>query len=290
MEEIMIKKILLALDGSENAERALWWATQYAGREKALVVLFRAVDTTILEPEFLPSQLTDARNYLQRMETEINQAGLPAKIVVRQGKPALAIVKAALDERCDLILMTTRGGSRVKRWTIGGVTEQVLRMSPIPVLPVQSRTRPAKNDHIRRVLVPVDGSRLAEMASDWATGFARMLKAQLVFLHVYPSGQGERSKHAEETFDALRQRMTRYCRQLQNSGIKARFAVRSGDAADRILRFAKKNDLILTTTHGEGGFKRWIFGSVAEKLIHEARIPVLVYKTFSQVKDKVLTA
>jgi nucleotide-binding universal stress UspA family protein len=50
------------------------------------------------------------------------------------------------------------------------------------------------------------------------------------------------------------------------------------------------NDLILTTTHGNGGFKRWIFGSVAEKLVHEARVPVLVYKMFSQVKDKALTA
>ncbi len=286
----MIKKILVALDGSENAERALWWATQYAGREKALVVLFRAVDTTILDPEFISSQVTDARNYLQRMETEINLAGLPAKIVVRQGKPALAIVRTAMDERCDLILMTTRGGSKIKRWTIGGVTEQVLRMSPIPVLPVQSRTRPAKNDHVRRVIVPVDGSKLSEMANPWAAGLARMLKAQLVFLHVYPGGPRELSRHTEATFDALRQRAVRLCQQFRQSGIKARFAVRSGDAADRILRFARKNDLILTTTHGEGGFKRWIFGSVAEKLIHEARVPVLVYKTVSQVKDKVLTA
>jgi nucleotide-binding universal stress UspA family protein len=84
--------------------------------------------------------------------------------------------------------------------------------------------------------------------------------------------------------------MVRLCQQLRKSGIKARFAVRTGDAAERILRFAGKNDLVVTTTHGEGGFKRWIFGSVAEKLIHEARFPVLVYKTFSQVKEKVLTA
>jgi len=286
----MLKKILVALDGSENSERALWWATKYAGREKALVVLFRAVDTTILEREFIPSQLTDARNYLQRMETEINQAGLPSKIVVRQGTPALTIVKTAMDERCDLILMTTRGGSKIKRWTIGGVTEQVLRMSPIPVLPVQTRTRPAKNDHIRRVIVPVDGSKLAEVANPWAAGLARMFKAQLIYLHVYPDGPESLSNHAEETFDGLRARTVRLCQQLRKAGIKARFAVRSGDAADCILRFTKKNDLIVTTTHGEGGFKRWIFGSVAEKLIHEARIPVLVYKTFSQVKDKVLTA
>src|SRR6185503_2314362 len=99
MEAIMLKKILLALDGSENAERALWWVTQYAGREKAQVVLFRAVDTTILEPEFIPSQLKDALNYLLRMETELNQAGIPAKVIARQGKPAETIVRVAIEEK-----------------------------------------------------------------------------------------------------------------------------------------------------------------------------------------------
>src|SRR6185503_13230592 len=153
MEGSMLKKILLALDGSENAERALWWVTQYAGREKAQVVLLRAVDTTILEPEFIPSKVQDAINYLLRMETEINQSGLPAKVVVRQGKPAETIVQVAMEEKCDLILMTTRGGSKVKRWAIGGVTEQVMRMSPIPVLPIQSRTHAARNNHVRRVIV-----------------------------------------------------------------------------------------------------------------------------------------
>lgn len=286
----MLKKILVALDGSEVAERALWWATQYAGREKAMVVLFRAVDTRILEPEFIPSSVTDARSYLLRMETEINQAGLPSKVVVRQGAPAMAIVKAAMEENCDLILMTTRGGSKVKRWAIGGVTEQVLRMSPIPVLPLRTRTRPAKNDHVRRVIVPVDGSKLAEAANSWAAGLARMLKAELVFLHVFPAGARGMGLHAEQAYDALRERLVRHCVLLRRAGIKARLAVRSGDAADRILGFLRKNDLLLTTTHGQGGFKRWIFGSVAEKLIHEARVPVLVYKTFTQLKDKVLTA
>lgn len=286
----MLKKILLALDGSENAERALWWVIQYAGREKAQVVLFRAVDTTILEPEFIPSEVKDALNYLLRMETEINQAGIPSKVIVRQGKPAETIVKAAMEERCDLILMTTRGGSKVKRWAMGGVTEKVLRLSPIPVLPVQSRTRPAKNDRVRRVIVPVDGSKLAEMVVPWATSLARLLKARLVFLHVYPHGPGGMGNRSEEVFDALRKRMVRLCELLKKQGVKARFAVRTGDAAECILWFAGMNDMIVTTTHGEGGFKRWIFGSVAEKLIHTARVPVLVFKTFSQVKDKVLTA
>ena len=285
----MIKKILLAMDGSENSERALWWVIQYAGREKAQVVLFRAVDTEVMDPGFAPSQVKDALNYLLRMETEINQAGVPSKVVVRQGKAAEMIVKVAMEERCDLILMSTRGGSKVKRWTIGGVTEQVLRMSPVPVLPIQSHTHAARNNHIRRVIVPVDGSKLAEFTLPWAADLARMLRAQLVFLHVYPPGP-DMTNRAEENFDALRERMVRHCQLLRKKGVKARFAVRTGDAADRVLRFAGRNDMILTTTHGSGGFKRWIFGSVAEKLIHEARIPVLVYKTFSQVKNKALTA
>lgn len=286
----MLKKILLAMDGSENAERALWWVTRYAGREKAQVVLFRAVDTTYLEPEFIPSEVQDALNYLMRMETEINQAGVPAKVIVRQGKPAETIVKVAMEERCDLILMTTRGGSKVKRWAIGGVTEQVLRLSPIPVLPVQSRTRPAKNDHVRRIIVPVDGSELSEAALPWAKALAKLLKARLVLLHVYPAGARGMGSRPETTHEALRLRMVRLCALLKKEGLKAQFIVRSGDAADRILGFADMNDMILTTTHGAGGFKRWIFGSVAEKLIHEARVPVLVYKAFTQVKDKVLTA
>lgn len=286
----MLKKILLALDGSENAERALWWVTKYAAREKAQVVLFRAVDTATLEPEFISSEVIDARNYLQRMETEINQAGIPSKVLVQKGKPEEAIVKAAMAERCDLILMTTRGGSKVKRWAIGGVTEKVMRLSPIPVLPVQSRTHPAKNDHVRRILVPVDGSKLAELVIPWATDFAHLLKARLVFVHVYPPGRGGLSAHAEDKFDALRERMIRTCQLLKQKGVKAFFKVRTGDPADRILGMADQNDMIVTTTHGSGGFKRWIFGSVAEKLIHEARIPVLVYKTFSQVGAKVLQA
>lgn len=286
----MLKKILVALDGSPNGERALWWVIRYAAREKAQVVLFQAIDTTILEPEFIPSQVQDALSYLLRMETEINQAGIPAKVIAREGKPAETIVKVAMEEKADLILMTTRGGSRVKRWAIGGVTEQVMRMSPIPVLPIQSRTRPAKNDHVRRVIVPVDGSTLAERVVPWAADLARLLKARLVFLHVYPPGAAGMSNHAEETFESLRTRMVRECRLLRRKDTKASFIVRTGDAAERILGFLDMNDMVVTTTHGSGGFKRWIFGSVAEKLIHGARVPVLVYKTYSQVKGKVLTA
>ena len=284
----MLKKILLAMDGSENAERALPWVKNYAAPEKAQVVLFRAVDTEYLEREFIPSELQDARNYLLRIEKELNYAGIPTKMVVREGKPAQEIVKAAAQENCDLILMTTRGGSKVQRWVMGGVTEQVLRMSPIPVLPVRSQTALPKQGHVRRVIVPVDGSKLAEAVVPWARDLSRFLKARLVFLHVYPMGPAGLSGRNEDNYEALRKRMVRLVENLRETGVKAVFKLQRGDAADRILRFADRDDLIVTTTHGFGGFKRWVFGSVAEKLIHEAPIPVLVYKTPAQAKVKAL--
>ena len=67
-------------------------------------------------------------------------------------------------------------------------------------------------------------------------------------------------------------------RSLSEQGIRSEFNLQHGDAAERILIFADANDLILTTTHGYGGVKRWMLGSVAEKLVHSATVPVLVYK------------
>ena len=112
----MLKKILLTLDGSENAEKAVPWAKQFAAREHAQVVLLRVVPPT--------RDRQEAREYLLRMERELNYLGIATKVLVRRGNPAREIVDAAKDQGCDLIVISTRGGSKVKRWVMGGVTVQ----------------------------------------------------------------------------------------------------------------------------------------------------------------------
>lgn len=270
----MLKKILLTLDGSENAEKALPWAKQLGAQEHAQVVLLRVVPPNN-DPEARARERQEAREYLLRMEKELNYAGVPAKIMVRRGKPAREIVDAALEEGCDLILMAARGDSTVQRWVIGGVTEQVMRMSKVPVLPVRSQLAMPKQGHVHRIIVPLDGSKLAESVVWWSIRLAQLLHAKLVFLHVYPNGR--RGWNAKR-FEALNERMTKTCASLCKQGVPASFRLQRGDAATRIINFADHDDLILTTTHGSGGFKRWIFGSVAEKLIHAAETPVLVYR------------
>jgi nucleotide-binding universal stress UspA family protein len=215
----MLKKILLALDGSENAEKALPWAKQVAARETAQVVLLRVVLPNG-DRAAMARERQEAREYLQRMEKELNYAGIPGKILVRRGTPSREIVDTAREEGCDLILMATRGGSKVRRWAVGGVTEQVLRLSPLPVLPVRSQLGMPRQGHVRRVIVPVDGSKLAESAVLWSIRLARLLKAKLIFLHVYPDGPGEQRRWNQKTFEALNKRFTRLCDSLQENGVK----------------------------------------------------------------------
>jgi nucleotide-binding universal stress UspA family protein len=274
----MLKKILLTLDGSENSERAIPWVRRLAGKERAQVVLLRVLPLHSDRGGW-SGERAEAREYLLRFEREFNYHGIPAKVLVRRGPPAREIVDASGDQDCDLIVMSTRGGSTVKRWAIGGVTEQVMRLSHVPVLPVWNSLSLPRQGHVRRVIVPLDGSKEAERVVRWSIRLAQFLKSRLIFLHVRPKGKAMSKSQEAANVESLQRRMTWVCESLADQGVKATFRLQSGDAADRILAFADRNDLVLTTTHGFGGMKRWVFGSVAEKLVHAGTVPVLVYKT-----------
>lgn len=275
----MLKHLLVTLDGSENAEKVIPWVKQYSARETAQVELLRVIRKEEITYLTRSEAIEEAQEYLQRIERELNYAGIPCKTLVRTGDPAQVIVRVAAREGSDLILMSSRGGSPVKRWAIGGVTEQVLRQSPVPVLVIQSQTLLPRQGHVRRIIVPLDGSRRAEAAVPWAGKLAKLLRAQLIILHVSPGAGGGGKTGFHENGDSLRQHMAEECQELKKEGVRARYNVQHGDPADRILAFSDRNDLIVTTTHGRGGMKRWVFGSVAEKVIHHSTIPVLVYRS-----------
>ena len=271
----MFKKIMVPLDGSENAERALPWVKRYAAPSKALAILLRVVPKDPVGTG-LPAavQRLEAQDYLLRMERDLNYAGVPAKTVVRDGAPAFSVAKEAVDQGCDLIVMTTRGTSKGGRGRVGGVTAQAMRLSRVPVLIVHSPTAARSQGHVRKVVVPLDGSGAAETIAPWAEALARRHKAALVFLHVAARGTAE-----EETrLEALRRRSGRLARAIRTRGGRATVRVERGDPASEILRAAGPGDLIAMTTHGYGGYKRWIFGSVAEKVLQSAAGPVFVYR------------
>jgi nucleotide-binding universal stress UspA family protein len=265
----MFKKLLVPLDGSATAERALSWTKLYAAAKKAQVVLLQ-----VLHPEYplegLPFRAgaSEARAYLQGVERELNYAGIPTRILLRNEPAARAIVETAASEGCDLILMTSRGASKIVRWLIGGVTQQVMRMSPIPVF-IARGGAPAGRAHPRRIVVPQDGSARARAILPWAGSLARIHHARLLLLHV---GSGK------DASTEVRRMLVRQRAVLERRRIRAEIRLEQGDPAEGILKTCRPGDLLAMTTHGRGGLKRLLLGSVAEKVIYQARVSVAVYK------------
>jgi nucleotide-binding universal stress UspA family protein len=269
----MFTKILLPLDGSPAAEQALFWAKQYGRRDKALVVLLQVLHAEYpLKGRPFRAGAEEAQQYLQGIERELNFAGVPTKIVLRSESVSRTIVETASRERCDLILMTSRGASKVVRWLIGGVTQQVMRLSPAPVLIVRNAIAERTHERPRRLLIPQDGSSHARKILPWAGRLARFHKVPLVLLHVLPpAGAPDSSRE-----------LLRQASMLRRRGVKTSVLTEVGDPADQILKACRAGDMLAMTTHGHGGLKRLILGSIAEKVIHQATVPVLIYKHRAQ--------
>jgi len=123
------------------------------------------------------------------------------------------------------------------------------------------------------VLVPLDGSELAEYAILYAKTIATRMKSKIIVLSA--CGEEERSEHD------MRAYLEKKTEELQASGLEATSVVTCGHAADEILGFAKKNDidLIIMSTHGRSGISRWVTGSVSNKVMQESYIPLLLIKT-----------
>lgn len=145
----MFQHILLALDGSRFAERALEPALQMALRFESQVTFLRVAATApqpmVMGPGINLAQLelqgrtaelemTESEAYLDSIRGQWSGVGIPVHTEVTRGDPAEMIVDTASAVNADLIVMTTHGRAGLSRWINGSVAEGVLRSSPIPVL------------------------------------------------------------------------------------------------------------------------------------------------------------
>ena len=148
-----------------------------------------------------------------------------------------------------------------------------------------------------RILVPLDGSRLAEQALSYAMTLARGLPAELVLFRAIsiPSDvQDALDKAALKPGSLLARLETDASEYLaaiahfaQQSGLTASPVVRRGPAADVIVEHAGQMDvqLIVMASHGYTGIKRWRHGSVAERVLQSASVPVLLLRAKEGVSE-----
>jgi len=136
----------------------------------------------------------------------------------------------------------------------------------------------------QRVLLPLDGSELAEVALSYAKGIASRLGLEVILLHVAGKGEAEslplHQAYIEHASEMLQGEMAEVQGKTGGQPVVVKGEVTVGYPAEEILRYAgeKEVDLILMATHGRSGVRRWVLGSVADKVLRSAAPPVLLIR------------
>lgn len=298
----MYTNILVPLDTSEMAEQILAYVHLLATSETTIHLV------NVLEPNMYSYAFSakeaavrdklqrvlhgDLERYVTEMERNLRQQGLRVETWVAKGDAAQTIADVATKIDADLIAMTTHGRTGIGRWALGSVADRVVHIAQKPILLVHNRAQSSERLAIHRILVPVDGSLLAEEALTHAKKIAAEHDAELLIVRVIePLSNWQQALltddgHRLETIERERRQeaeayLTTICQQLQNEGLQTACHLYGGTPGNMLLDLlaSESIDLIIMTTHGLSGYSRWVYGSVAGKVLHHASCPLLLIRS-----------
>lgn len=311
MKPSRLQTIVVPLDGSTLAECAVPIALGLLSPDMGRLILMRVPVYTEMQPAIgaeynmfwpeirdEPSSFRrvyeDAEAYLAHVATRCERRGITVEKRVEEGDRAGAVIDVAADVGADLIVMTTHGRTGISRWIIGSITERVLHDAPCPVLAIHAQPdclpdRPATG-FASRILVPLDGSELAEPALPPAMAIARQTGGEIILFRVGQPGTDDQApkNNAVDTGtpEAPSDYLERIATECRQQGVTATAVtidpVGSGAAsvAGAILDMATGSqvDLIAMSTHGRSGLRRWVYGSVTEKVLHNSESALLIVR------------
>ena len=267
----MTRRVLVPLDGSPLAERALGCAAPLARATGARLLLVRASGSGSDEEWSEELALERARHDLRATATRLRRDGLAVDWVARAGDPSRAIVEAARERAVDLIAMGTHGRRVGDGWGYGSVADEVIRRAPgLPVLLVPASCDPVRHADRPRIVVLLDGSALAEQILPPVGELARGMDGSVVLLRA-----DERAGPATES----------YLRDLAGAsaleGVAVDVRAEPGDVRQAVSateRAVGGADVIAMATHGWTGLERVLMGSVAADVLRGTTCPVLVLR------------
>lgn len=295
--------ILVPLDGSPLADQAIAYAAALGVPAQELHLLhvvpelkpphdFRGNDLVMTEQDIEKTVEHDGQ--VTRNSAKIWQKAAPGFVHhLEYGDPAECILHVAKQIGADLIAMASHGRGALGRWRYGSVADRVARAAEVPVLIVRPRDAqeffgPA---HLHRFVVPLDGSDFAAQALPVATELAKRTHRPVHLVRVatepvpvtaaFGSAVASAAVHdaALATERIAAGEMEQISKLTQTSGVPVTWNVDAGDPFERITSAAHPGDVIVIASHGRSGMRRWMLGSVAEKLIRLAEAPVLIVRT-----------
>jgi len=294
----MYRHLLVALDGSAFAESALALAVALARVAGARLTLVRSAwvpmaglgDTGQGQIEAVAA----AEQYLASMAARHGAAVSGIDTAVPYAPAAEGILLEAQIRKPDLIVLATHGRTGLSRLVLGSVAEAVLAKTPVPLLlvPVRAADRPPSAfEAAARIVVPLDGSPLAEAALPHAAALARATGATLSLLRVVPApveivpAPGfaalvetreieAKARHEAEAY------LQTVADRLRSEGVSVQTEAVVGDPADTIAGMGgdSRAGLVVMATHGRTGLVGALAGSVTLGVLSRARLPVLAVR------------
>ena len=297
----MYSRILIPLDGSSTAEKVLPYVRYLTGNLKIPIELLAVVDIAETAAHlsadtarFLDTLIEDGVRrctiYLGRVAGTF--PGSNAKISVERGRAEEAIIAKGETDKAMLITMATHGRSGLNRFLLGSIAEKVLRGTANPLLLVRA-TEGARSDGeatLKSIIVPLDGSELAESVLPMVAGLAKKLDLEIELFRayhipfsVYAGDENYFSANYDQLIDGVRDEASEYldkkASELKKLGVaKVSCVTKEGFAGDEIISLGQKtpDNLIAMCSHGRSGMRRWVLGSVAETVVRHSSGPVLI--------------
>lgn len=302
----MFQTLLVPLDGSEFSERSLPLARGLARASSGALHLVQVHPPAVAGRMLSSSQFAyrgldmeayaarhreEAAQHLERVAKEMSGDGPTPHTTVLEGPISETLADHADAIDADLIVMTTHGRAGSNRMWLGSVADGLIRHTHTPILLVHPREKDRDTvevEQIEHILVPLDGSDLAERVLEPAATLARTTGARLTLGHVVASqsalGAGLVPLLPDDIV-RIREQADGYledtAERLRSDGLTVDTHVSEGETAAPTIAAAAeevKADLIALATHGYGGLKRAVLGSVADKVLRSSPLPLLVLR------------
>ena len=285
----MYQRLLLPTDGSDAsataAEVAVALADQFDADLHIIHVLEDDRSSTDSDGSTGPGRRGEEA--VQAAVELATSAGVEAtKRIIERGESIHEEILSYTDQHdIDCIVMGTRGrsGLSLSRAVLGSVAELTLRESPVPVMTVHEGT--VVDGDISSILVPTDGSECAHTAVDHAGDLARSVDAKLHIVYVVEVGQvldGGRARRLRDALEEIGEKALEVALEKVQSStyLPTETAILTGPPYLEIVRYAEAHDIdcILMGTHGRKGIRQFLLGSVTERVVRRADIPVISVK------------
>ncbi len=273
------------LDPERVTQCALPYGRAIAQRLASELVLLSVVEITESLRSYLEAEGEQVERLIQRWLEQRRQAinrlaaavdGVRTRVEVLLGEPAKEIVAFANDQRAATIVMSSHGRVGLSRLLVGSITFRVVQHAQQPAIVVRAGIPvPAPNApvNLSPVLIPLDGSSLAEEAMEMALTLLGQghEPLDLHLLHVLTNAdQPARWEHYLE----------RIAQQLRERGHRVTWSMGHGSVAETIVQEAlqRRAGLIAMGTHGLSGVRRVLLGSTAEHVLHTTSVPLLLHR------------